>query len=149
MVEGVVGKRGRPTASKKDVLSERLKEEIVANVPVYDIVGAAPREAGMGGLNATSRWNLLTPNPIPIPKPVNVDSSLRQPTERYAPVNPHYGYDYRFVGAPFAGNMEKMEYMNGKFPYKRKKGKGYTPSRNKHPVPEPEPQAKGGANLKF
>ena len=41
--------------------------------------------------------------------------------------------------------MEKMEYMNGKFPYKRKKGKGYTPSRNKRPVPEPEPQAKGGA----
>ena len=97
MVEGVVGKRGRPTASKKDVLSERLREAIVANVPVYDIVGAAPREEGMGGLDATYRWNLLTPNPIPIPKPVNVDSRLCPPTERDSPVNPKYGYDERFI----------------------------------------------------
>ena len=97
MVEGVVGKRGRPTASKKDVLSERLREAIVANVPVYDIVGAAPREEGMGGLDATYRWNLLTPNPIPIPKPVNVDSRLCPPTERDSPVNPKYGYSERFV----------------------------------------------------
>ena len=74
-----------------------MRESIVANVPVYEIVGAAPQEVGIDGLDATSWWHLLTPNPIPIPKPVNIDSSLRPPTERYSPVNPKYGYDERFL----------------------------------------------------
>ena len=97
-------------------------------MPVSEVVGAAPREAGMGGLNATSRWNLLTPNPIPIPKPVNVDSSLRPPTERDSPVNPKYVYDERFVLTPFYGTTEKRVFMNGKPPKNRNKGKGYTTS---------------------
>ena len=51
----------------------------------------------MGGLDGTYWRHLLTPNQIPIPKPVNVDSSLRPPTERDYPVNPNNVYGERFV----------------------------------------------------
>ena len=140
-------KRGIPTAVKKDVLAERLREAIVANVPVSEAVGAVSQEAGMGGINATARCHLLTPNTNPIPEPVNVDASLRPPEERGAPVNPIYGYDERFVQTHFSGTTEKMAYMNGKPPRKRNTWKGYTPSRNKRSVPEPNIQVKGGGKL--
>ena len=126
-----------------------MREAIVENVPISEAFGTVPLEAGMGGLNTTARWHLLTPNPTPFPNHVNVDASLRPPTERDAPVNPRYGYDERFVRTLFAGTMEKMVYTNIKYPWKRKKGKGYNPSHNKRSVPEPKHRVKGGPNSDF
>ena len=73
----------------------------MANVPVSKEASSAPREAGMNGLYVTTRWELLTHNPTPIPEPYNVDGALRPPTERDAPINPKYNTMTILYALPF------------------------------------------------
>jgi len=57
---------------------------------VKEVGEVAARDASLHRLDVTAFWELLLPNPTPVPKPSNEDSMLHPPTERDAPVTPKY-----------------------------------------------------------
>ena len=69
-------KRGRSTGGGKAELQTRLKEAIELNVPIA-LGSEAPRHESMNGLDVTARWDILTRNEYPVPKPENKDSKIR------------------------------------------------------------------------
>jgi hypothetical protein len=62
----------------------------------------------MSGLDITARWELLTPEDEPIPKPENEDPSLRPLTELDGSTNPKYAMKETFVWGLFTGRTEKI-----------------------------------------
>ncbi len=99
-------KRGKPKSAKnKSILQQHLIDAIDASI------SAAPalQHKSMMGLDVTSKWVLLTPNPTPIPNPSNPDNSLWPPTERDGALNPKYGYNETFQQQEFEGTTKKMK----------------------------------------
>ena len=124
-----------------------MVECIQQNVPVSTT--AVERDDSMSGLDVTAKWELLTPNPTPIPELVNEDSNLRPPTEREGTVNPKFAYDERFDRMPFKGTTLKMQYKySKKKPGKRKRGPGkskLSPTRKSRTLTVKE-RVEGGPN---
>jgi hypothetical protein len=106
-------KRGRPILGKKADLQARLREAILQNVPVA-VGNEARRHDSMTGLDLTAEWVLLTPEDEPFPQPVNVDESLRPPTEMDAGVTyPKFAIKETFERGFFTGTTTKMRYNVG------------------------------------
>ncbi len=110
-------KRGKPKSAKnKSILQQCLIDAIDAPISEAPVV----RHESMMGLDVTSKWVLLTPNPTPIPNPSNPDNSLWPPTERDGALNPKYGYDEKFQQQEFEGTTKKMKYMHNTKEKKKK-----------------------------
>ncbi len=101
-----------------------------------------------------ARWELLTPEDKPIPKPENQDRSLRPPTELDGSTNPKYAMKETFVRGTFTGTTEKMRYAFANKllmapPKERaRKLRKQMPTRQ-HVVTEIEPRVLGGPNMDF
>ncbi len=102
-------KRGHGTQGRKSNLQDRLKEEILLNVPVA-LGNEAHRHDWMAGLDVTAKWELLSWCDEPVLKPNNVDADLWLPTKMNATMNPKYGFVEMFDCMPFTGMTEKMRY---------------------------------------
>ena len=105
-------RRGQSITDKKADLKERLISALRRGVAVSEVV--VQRDACMNGLDVTARWELLVPNPTPVPEPARADGSHRPPTEMYGygPVNPKYRFDEKFERHEFSGTSEKVTYNN-------------------------------------
>ena len=98
--------RGISTCGTKAKLRERLWEG-------KDTKVGAPKKKRkdnpMSGLPTSAYWELLTPDPEPVPHPINVDDKLRPPSELEAPeLNPRFKYTEVFDRAPFLGTTEHL-----------------------------------------
>ena len=147
-------KRGRPILGKKADLQARLREVILQNVPVA-VGNEARRHDSMTGLDVTAEWVLLTPEDEPFPQPVNVDESLRPPTEMDGVTNPKFAMKETFERSFFTGTTRKMRYKGlhesptnrGRPPKKRaRKGRKLSPTRMQVVNEPAEPRVRGGPN---
>jgi hypothetical protein len=150
-------KRGRPILGKKADLQARLREVILQNVPVA-VGNEARRHDFMTGLDVTAEWVLLTPEDEPFPQPVNVDESLRPPTEMDGVTNPKFAMKETFERSFFTGTTRKMRYKGlhesptnrGRPPKKRaRKGRKLSPTRMQVVNEPAEPRVRGGPNANF
>jgi hypothetical protein len=148
-------RRGRAIAGKKGGLQARLKEAIVLNVPVASGGGVlVRRHESMTGSDVTAWWELLTPEDTPIPKPENIDQSLRPPIELDGSTNPKYAMKETFVRGSFTGTTGKMWYAfveeSPMAPPKKRsrKSRKRTPTRQ-HVVTNIKPRVLGGPNIDF
>ena len=99
--------RGLAVWGTKDELKERLLTE-GKDAKVGD-TKRKRKDNPMCGLPKTAYWELLTPDPTPIPEPRNSDPSLRPPSELEAEkVNPRFGYSEKFDRFPFDGTTEHL-----------------------------------------
>ena len=108
----------------------------------------------MTGLDATVRWEFLTPKDMPVPEPENEDQSLHPPTELEGSTNPKNAMKETFMRGSFTGTTEKMRYaFVAELPIapskkRSRKSRKQTPTR-KHMVTEIKPRVLGGPNINF
>ena len=72
-------KRGQPRSGNKEVLRQQLRDALTAGFTTSD--KPVERAKSMNILDITVHWEILQPNPIPIPEPINEDSNLHPPIE--------------------------------------------------------------------
>ena len=124
---------GRKPAAKKSAAKQKTQKSGIATLP------------------AGATWDLLVPDPEPVPEPVNPDATLRPPTEREGDLSRKYRYNDRFERAPFTGTDAKLVQPASKAApvSARKKNKGsFSPPDKNKPKRIPQPRVKGGPSTK-
>ena len=152
-------KRGLPIYGKKDELLKRL----LGGKKLHQNRKSKEKKTGTDGLPwaipSTAHWQLLKPAEAPVPEPLNIDPSLRGPTEREGPVNLKYKYEERFDRAPFTGTDAFLprkpdpptdeETATATATTTRKDNRrGLSPDAKNKPRRIPKPRVKGGPNVK-
>ena len=103
----------------------------------------------MNHLDMSAFWEVQTPNPIPIPEPINEDRTLRPPTERDTATTPKFGYMMNLSWQPFLGTTEKLAFKKEKAPRKKSAPQSVSPTRNDRPKLVHERRVKGGPKKGF
>lgn len=62
----------------------------------------------MAGLNIRAKWELLT---VLVPEPMNVNDSMRPPSEPNAQTNPKLFFEETSDCIQFTGTLDKMGYI--------------------------------------
>ncbi len=76
-------KWGCTTSGKKEDLVNRLVAAIESSVPVT--VSVVARHESMTGLDVTAKWELLTPEDLPVEEPKIVTNQLNHPLNAMHP----------------------------------------------------------------
>ncbi len=105
-IKEVLKKWGHAISGKKEDLLNRLTGAIESSVPVT--AAAIESHESMTRLDVTAKWELLTPEDLPVVEQQNEDLTIKPPTECNTPTNPKYSFKETFKLMKFTGIYAKM-----------------------------------------